>query len=118
MLTALTSMPFPELTAWLLAGAIPLALTALGWPLIRPRHRPAVGSELNVDQIVQEHSRHIGLPGQWVRHCRRVESRIEGQRSALSLHREAAMRLGALDYEIDRLWRETRALLNGNSRAY
>lgn len=52
----------------------------------------------------------LGLTGQWAIHERRVAAGIDRQNTAAQLHRQLAIKIGALDYEIDQLWRETRGL--------
>jgi hypothetical protein len=103
MLIALT-MPLPDLAALALVVLLPIAFSCVFWRQIGvslpvKRHKPTVsGATL------------LGLAGQWARHERHIATGIERQTGAVKLHRQIAIEIGALDYEIDQLWRETRAL--------
>jgi len=114
MFAALASMPLPELATLALVAGIPLILGVLAAPLRRrPRAAPPVTST-TVDpepDIVGQ----LGLAGQWSSGARQLEEGFERQRAALRLHRAASDHLGALDHEIDRLWRDTRAVMAGAS---
>ena len=110
MLADLSSLPLPDLAAYILAGGIPLALSVLAWPLLRPRldvkNAGAVITAM-LPALLPSH----GLAGQWLARSRQLEAGFERQRAAMQLHRTAARHIGALDYEIDRLWRDNRAVM-------
>ena len=110
MLAALYATPLPELASWLLVGGIPLALGLLAWPLLGTRAKSELVASVG-DLDDWESSGRLGLPGQWLAQSRLLEAGLDRQRAALRLHRTAAAHLGAVDHEIDRLWRDTRAVL-------
>ncbi len=105
---AALAMPLPDLAAIVLVGGVPLLLVVvayrLGWLGVALRTPQRVAASPPV-----LHSRPaLGLSGQWVLLERRIETGIERQTTVLGLHRQVAQRIGALDYEIDQLWREAR----------
>jgi hypothetical protein len=102
----LTVLPLPELAAWLLVAGIPLISGLLVWPLLRPAQRP-----LPEVAPPEEPDRHLGLPGQWLVQNRNARAWLDRHQETVRLHRRAANHLGNLDHEIDRLWRDTRAIL-------
>ena len=110
MLAAFANMPVPDLVAIALVGGLSLLLTAALWrvstPRVAVRKRPALG----LAPGLRASSGALGLPGQWQVQERRIASGLDGQAAALMLHRQAARTIGALDYEIDQLRREIRAL--------
>lgn len=111
MFAALAAMPLPDLAALVLAAACPMALAIVCWPLFRPRPKPAAPAP-------QEPYRGLGLAGQWLTQSRTIAAGLERHAAALQLHRTAASHIGALDHEIDRLWRETRAVMGSGTAAY
>jgi len=111
MFAALAAMPLPDLAALALAVACPLALAILCWPMFRPRPKPAAPA-------TEEPYRGLGLAGQWFTQSRTIAAGLERQAAALRLHHNAATHLGALDHEIDRLWRDTRAVIGDGNVVY
>ena len=110
MLATLIAMPLPELAAYVLVIGIPLTLSLLAWPLLRPRRRVAAGVTVYADDGSSLPASR-GLAGQWAARSHQLEAGFERQRAAMQLHLAAAQHLGALDHEIDRLWRDTRAVM-------
>ena len=110
MLAALSSTPLPELAAYGLVVGIPLALTVLVWPLLRPRQAAAT-SKPPADWDSALLFATGGLPGQWAARSRQLEAGFERQRAAMTMHRNVAVHLGAIDHEIDRLWRDLRVVI-------
>ena len=108
MFAALAAMPLPDLAALVLAAACPIALAILCWPLFRPRPKPSAPAP-------EEPTRGLGLAGQWFTQSRTIAAGLKRHATALQLHRNAANHIGALDHEIDRLWRETRAVIGGGA---
>ena len=113
MLALLATVPAPELAVTGLVAILPLGLALLCWPLVASnaivygRSWRGIGSASG-QAPARSHQR--GLSGQWLVHAATLETAIARQSAAIGLHRGAATHLGALDHEIDRLWRETRAL--------
>lgn len=116
MLAALSSMSLPELAAWALVAGIPMGLAVLAWPLLGASSK-AANRHQEPDTASQASSRGLGLPGQWIVQTARIEAALERQRAAMQLHRRAALQLGAVDHEIDRLWRDTREIMDAPASA-
>ena len=106
MLTAIAALPLTELAAWLLLAGIPVVSGLLAWPPLRPAKRP-----LPEVAAPEAPDRRLGLPGQWLVQTRRANAWLDRHQATVRLHRQAANQLGNLDHEIDRLWRDTRAIL-------
>ena len=105
--TQFAALALPDLAACALSFGIPLVLSVLAWPLLRTRrHAPAAALA-----PVQSKSAGHGLAGQWLQRTRELEGGLARLGAAVRLHQAAELRLGALDYEIDRLWREARAVM-------
>ena len=113
MFAAIANLPLPDLTALLLVAGVSLLLTILAWPLLRPRTSKPADTAAEVSSTEAGSTVRFGLANQWLRNTRRIEARIESQRHAVGLHRQAANRLGAVDYEIDHLLRDMRAIFAG-----
>jgi hypothetical protein len=112
MPAAIAALPLPDLTALLLVGGVSLFLAILAWPLIRLRTSNPADTAAEPANTSAGRTVRYGLAGQWARNTRRIEARIETQRHAVGLHRKAADQLGAIDYEIDRLLRDMRAIFS------
>ena len=104
------ALSLPELAAIGLAGGVPLALAVLCWPLLRSNASTTGRRRRQDDNAMPTQEALLGLAGQWSIHAHKLAAGLDRQSSAIGLHRQAATQLGALDYEIDRLWRETRAV--------
>lgn len=110
MLPAIVNMPLPDLVAIALVCCVPLLLVALSWRFVAPRSVRKQRLSSHGASVLQSSGRLLGLAGQWQVQERRIGFGIERQSAAIQLHRQVALQIGALDYEIDQLWRETRAL--------
>ena len=88
---------------------LPLLLAMLCRPLLtsnggaaRPKRCPPLGRK----------GQTLDLTGQWLRQSQTLQAGIDRQMAAMRLHRQAAIRLGALDHELTCLKRETRAIVS------
>ena len=110
MLPAIVDMTLPDMAAILLVSCVPLLLVIASWRFVAPRG--AARSRPTPGRATSSHlgGTPLGLAGQWLAQERRITSGIDRQTAAVRLHQQVALQIGALDYEIDRLWRETRAL--------
>lgn len=106
MIALLTALPLPELAVLALVLGLPAAVALLFWPLLRRGSRVALAPE----GPIIERTAALGLAGQWSVLAGSLQAMTARRSTAIALHERAARSLGAIDYEVDCLWRETRAL--------
>ena len=107
MFAPVLAMPLPEFAAFALVLGLPAAIAVLFWPMLRPNDQPKDRSKAAASPPA---STPLGLHGQWTKLALVLEASNARRKASLVLHQQASTHLGALDFEIDRLWRETRAL--------
>jgi hypothetical protein len=107
---AAVSLALPDLVAIGLVVGIPALLLAVFWRHLAPARTGNLRLSLGHAPAIPPGSARLGLPGQWAIHERKIAAGIDRQSVVLELHRQIALQIGALDYEIDQLWRETKAL--------
>jgi hypothetical protein len=110
MLAAAITWTLPDLVAIGLVVCLPVLIMVLLCPAIVPVRSAKRRLKSEPAAVVGQGSAPLGLAGQWAIQERRIASGIERQTQVLGLHQQIATQIGALDYEIDQLWRETRAL--------
>lgn len=106
----LLALPTTELAALALIACVPLAVALLCRPFMRRPKSQQGRAKPDTGPLPAASHPALGLSGQWSAQASVLEDGIERQTRAIAMHRKLAMRIGALDYEIDRLWRETRLL--------
>lgn len=106
MIALLPALPLPELAVLALVLGLPAGVALLFWPLMRRGNRLAP----SLVTPVMERTAAMGLTGQWIVLSASLQTMTARSTIALSLHENATRRLGALDYEVNCLWRETTAL--------
>ena len=106
MIALLPALPLPELAVLALVLGLPSGVALLFWPLLRR----GSGDAPEPAAPALERTAALGLTGQWTALSASLQTMTARSSSALSLHENATRQLGALDYEVNCLWRETSAL--------
>ena len=106
----IAAMSLPELATVALVVGIPLLLGLLALPLLR--NRPTASRCMAISaEAGAITGAPLGLSGQWSFNMRQLDSSFERFRVMLQLHQAAANHLGAIDHEIEHLWRDTKAIM-------
>ena len=111
MPTLLLAFTMPEVAALSLAVGVPMAFALLALPYIKVKAPPPPPPV----EPIKETRRLQGLEGQWARIELGCADHVSRQSAAAILHSRAAIRIDALDYEIDQLWREVKAVGRGDA---